>query len=306
MIDAAHAWQERRVGRTTLKLRRARVDLDDIVRNVRQPRLGRADDPELQRQIVESEGVSEPLLLEPHPTLQDKFQIIDGDHQWSNAKVLYDQLHKASYRSVPADITQNTLDEEERLRVWIYIQKQRKEWDAEKEKAAYEMVKLVGRASTANIIGVSVRELDKHVDIYELAMRLTNIRDPGASITWAREIKSIKKNLLTPTVLDTIVAKVNDKLITNSKDVRKLRSVLRDPIARDRFLTPGASINDALEKIEKPQKKNGLAGDLGAIADSIRKHPWTTLAELRGDQETLRTIDEVEKLLKQLKKTLKS
>ncbi|HEY5938442.1 MAG TPA: hypothetical protein VIU61_27515, partial [Kofleriaceae bacterium] len=284
------------------------VDLDDVFPNDRQPRIGPKEDPELQRQIVENEGVFESLLLEPHPAMGDKFRIIDGDRWWSNSKILFDQLHKPSYRSLPAEITEQTLEEEERFRVWVHIQRQRKEWETEKELVAFQLVKLVGRASTANILGLTVREVDKLVEIYDLAARLKNIRDTNASITWAREIKGVKKNLLSPTVLDTIVDKVNDKLITNSKDVRRLRAILKDPIAKDCFLSPGATINDAMDKLGTPKvgRKKGLAGDLGAIIDSIRKHPWTALSELRGNEDAIRTIEEAEKLLKDLKKTLKS
>jgi ParB family chromosome partitioning protein len=312
MIDAATVWQERRLGRTIVKTRRAIVDLDDILPNDKQPRIGPKEDPELQRQIEANEGIFEPLLLEPHPTFDTKFRIIDGDRRWSNSKVLVDQLKKPQYRQLPAEITDHTLEDEERLRVWIYIHRQRKEWDAkEKEMVACRLVELVGRASAANILGITVREVDKLVDVYRLAERLKNIRDPSASITWAREINSINKNLLPPTVLDTIVTKINDKLITNSKDVRRLRAILKDPVAKDSFLSPGTSINDALEKlgdgsVSRPPRANGLAGDLGAIVSSIRKHPWTALAELRGNEDTLRTIEEAEKLLKDLKKALKS
>ena len=309
MIDSAVAWQERRLGRTIVRTRRAIVDLDDILPNDKQPRIGPKEDPELQRQIEANEGIFEPLLLEPHPTLGDKFRIIDGDRRWSNSKVLVDQLKKPQYRQLPAEITDHTLEDEERLRVWIYIHRQRKEWDAkEKEMVACRLVELVGRASAANILGITVREVDKLVEVYRLAERLRNIRDPSASITWAREINSINKNLLPPSVLDTIVGKINDKLITNSKDVRRLRAILKDPVAKDCFLTDRTTINDALEKLgdTRPQRGTGLAGDLDAIVSSIRKHPWTALAELRGNEDAIRTIEEAEKLLKELKKALKS
>jgi ParB family chromosome partitioning protein len=308
MIAAAEAWQERRLGRTVLKTRRAIVDLDDVFPNDRQPRIGPKEDPEVQRQIVENEGVFESLLLEPHPTMDDKFRIIDGDRWWSNSKVLFEQLHKPTYRNLPAEITEETLEEEERFRVWVHLQRQRKEWESEKELVGFQLVKLVGRAAAANILGMTVREVEKLVEIYELAARLKNIRDPSASITWAREIKGVNKKLLSTAVLDTIIEKVNDKLITNSKDVRSLRAILKDPIAKDCFLSPGATINDALEKLGAPKvgRKKGLAGDLNAIVDSIRKHPWTELAKLRGNEDALRTIEEAEKLLKDLKKTLKT
>ncbi|MBV8758828.1 MAG: ParB N-terminal domain-containing protein, partial [Deltaproteobacteria bacterium] len=289
--------------------RRATVDIDDVIPNDKQPRTTPKEDPELQRQIEANEGIFEPLLLEPHPTLPAKFRIIDGDRRWTNSKVLVEQ-NKPQYRNLLAEITEHTLDDEERFRVWIYIHRQRKEWDAkEKEMVARQLVKLVGRASAANILGVTVREVDKLVEVYDLAERLKNIRDPSASITWAREITGINKNLLTPSVVDTIVDKINEKLITNSKELRRLRPILKDPVAKDCFLQPTTTINDALEKLDGAPttklKKTGLAGDLAAIVDSIRKQPWTALAELRGDDDTLRTIEEAEKLLKDLKKSLK-
>jgi ParB family chromosome partitioning protein len=309
-IDAATVWQERRLGRTIVKTRRAMVDLDDVLPNDKQPRIGPKEDPELQRQIEANEGIFEPLLLEPHPTLGDKFRIIDGDRRWSNSKVLVEQLKKPQYRQLPAEITDHTLEDEERLRVWIYIHRQRKEWDAkEKEMVACRLVELVGRASAANILGVTVREVDKLVEVYRLAERLRNIRDPSASITWAREIDSINKNLLSRSVLDAIVDKINHKLITNSKDVRRLRAILKDPVAKDCFLTEGTTINDAIEKLgdaAPAPRASGLAGDIGAIIVSIRKQPWTALAELRGNADAIRTIEEAEQLLKELKQALKT
>ena len=308
-LSLVHAWHERNLGRTSVRTYRTTVDLYDVIPNPKQPRMGRKEDPELQLQIEANEGIFEPLLLEPHPELPDKYQIIDGDRRWTNSKILVEEHKKDRYRKLPAEITDKTLDDEERLRVWIYIHRQRKEWDArEKEMVACRLVEIVGRASAANILGTSVRDLDKLVEVYRLSERLTNIRDPNASITWAREIKGISHKLLTPSVLDTIVEKINAKLITNSKEVRQLRSILKDPVAKDCFLQPSTTIVDSLERIgvvEKPRKK-GLSGDLAALVDTIRRHPWTELAELRGDDDTIRTIEEAEKLLKDLKKTLKT
>jgi ParB family chromosome partitioning protein len=307
MSEPARAWQERRLGRTVLKTYRTTVDIDDVVPNDRQPRTGLKEDPELQRQIEANEGVFEPLLLEPHPTLPNKLQIIDGDRRWTNSRVLVATHKKDNYRTLPAEVTDHTLTEEERLRVWIYIHRQRKEWDAkEKEMVAYRLVDLVGRASAANILGITVRELDKLVEIYELSEKLGNVREPGASITWAREIKNINRHVMPPSVLDAVVRKVNEKVITNSKDVRKLRTILKDPVARDEFLTPQGSIRSALEKLGAPpaSRRKGLAGDIVGLIDSIKRHPWTELVSAKGDEEVLRSIDEAERLLRDLKKTL--
>ncbi len=303
---AAIQWQERRLGRTILRTYRDTRDLYDVVPNERQPRMGPKEDLELQRQIEANEGIFEPLLVEPHPDLAGKLRIIDGDRRWTNSKVLVEIQKKDVYRRIPLEITDRTLTDDERLRVWIYIHRQRKEWDAkEKEMVAYGLVDIVGRASAANILGVTVRELDKLVEIYELSEKLTNLPEPGSSITWAREIKNINKSLLTPSVLDTIVQKVNDNEITNSKEIRKLRIVLRDPVAKQRFVE-GESLDAVMDTLAPPEapKKGTLAGEIEELTTALKRHPWTTLVDKRGDVDLLRQVEEAEKLLRDMRKVL--
>ena len=304
---AAIQWQERRLGRTILRTYRDTRDLYDVIPNERQPRMGPKEDLELQRQIEANEGIFEPLLVEPHPDLPGKLRIIDGDRRWTNSKVLVEVHKKQAYRRIPLEITDRTLTDDERLRVWIYIHRQRKEWDAkEKEMVAYGLVDIVGRASAANILGVTVRELDKLVEIYELSEKLTNLPEPGSSITWAREIKNINKTLLTPTVLDTIVQKVNDNEITNSKDIRKLRVVLRDPVAKQKFVE-GESLDAVMETlapVAEPPKKGTLAGEIEELTSALKRHPWTTLVDKRGDADLLRQVEEAERLLSDMRKVL--
>src|SRR5207247_5582362 len=117
--------QERRLGRTVLRTYRTKADIDDIVPNPRQPRLGPKEYEELQRQIEANEGLFEPLLVEPHPDLPGKFRIIDGDRRWTNCAVLVNTC-KTQYRYLPVEITDRTLSDEERLRAWLYIHHQRK------------------------------------------------------------------------------------------------------------------------------------------------------------------------------------
>src|SRR3954451_20331488 len=121
--------QERRLDRTVLRTYRTRADIDDIVPNNNQPRMGPKVDEELQRQIEANGGLFEPLLVEPHPELPGKFRIIDGDRRWTNSRELVEQ-GKEDYRQVPIEVTDHTLSDEDRLRVWIYIHRQRKEWAA--------------------------------------------------------------------------------------------------------------------------------------------------------------------------------
>ncbi|MGH7216214.1 MAG: hypothetical protein ACREIG_03140, partial [Nitrospiraceae bacterium] len=214
---------------------------------------------------------------------------------------------REEFRTLPAEVTDHTLTEDERLRVWIYIHRQRKEWDAkEKEMVAYRLVDLVGRASAANILGITVRELDKLVDVYQLSERFTALREPGAGITWARELTGVAKKLLTPSVIDAVVGKVKAKRITNSKDLRKLRKILRDPVAKEHFLSSEGDIDSAMLRIapEKPNASSGLIGDIESLTELIKKYPWTELQKLKGDDATLKKIKEARSVLDGLRDAL--
>jgi ParB family transcriptional regulator, chromosome partitioning protein len=298
--------QERRLDRTVLRTYRTKADIDDIVPNDKQPRMGPKIDDELQRQIEANGGLFEPLLVEPHPDFQKKFRIIDGDRRWTNSRVLVEQ-GKDQFRQIPIEVTDRTLSEEDRLRVWIYIHRQRKEWDAkEKEMVAYRLVDLMGRASAANILGITVRELDKLVDVFELSEKFTSLRDPSAAITWSRELMGVSKKLLTPSVVDAVVRNVNQKRITNSKDLRKLRAILPDPVAKAHFLSEQGDIDSAMLRLGAPEKKtrSGLSSDLEAAVEAMKNVPWTALQQLKGDPSILKRIDDAEALLQSLRKAL--
>jgi ParB family chromosome partitioning protein len=298
--------QERRLDRTILRTYRTTLDIDEVVPNGNQPRTGPKEDDELQRQIEANEGLFEPLLVEPHPDVPGKFRIIDGDRRWTNSRVLVER-GRERYRQLPVEVTDRTLSEDERLRVWVYIHRQRKEWDAkEKEMVAYRLVDRMGRASAANILGITVRELDKLVEVFELSEKFTKLRDPSAAITWARELMGVSKKLLTPTVIDAVVAKVNQKRITNSKDLRKLRTILPDPVARSHFLGEDGDLESAqlrLRAVEKKPKED-LLTELDAAVEAMKSVPWTALQELKGSAAALKKIDDAEQLLRSLRKAL--
>src|SRR5690242_18644637 len=89
---------ERPLGRAVLRTYRTKLDIDDIVPNERQPRLGPKEDEELQRQIEDNDGLFEPLLVEPHPDIPGKYRIIDGDRRWTNSVALVKQGGKDQFR----------------------------------------------------------------------------------------------------------------------------------------------------------------------------------------------------------------
>ena len=78
----------------------------------------------------------------------------------------------------------------------------------------------------------------------------------------------VSKKLLTAGVIDAVIRKVGQKRITNSKDLRKLRTILPDPVAREHFLMRRVTLNSAMLRLASAKKaKGGLAGDLDAAVE---------------------------------------
>lgn len=298
--------QDRRLGQTILRTYRAKFDIDDLLPNDRQPRSGPKEDEELQRQIEANDGIFEPLLVEPHPELPNKFRIIDGERRWTNSKLLVAQ-GREQYRKIPVEVTDRTLTDEERLRVWIYIHRQRKEWDArEKEMVAFRLVELMGRPMAASILGISMRELDKLVEVFELSERFVHMRDSGAGISWARELLGVSKKLLTPSVIEAVVDKVNRHRVTNSKDLRKLRTILNDPVAKENFLSRDGDLETAMLRVGpgKADRPPGFVSHLEATVEAAKQLPFMAIEEMKGDPEVLKKIEAAEHLLRTLRQTL--
>lgn len=90
------------------------------------------------------------------------------------------------------------------------------------------------------------------------------------------------KKLLTPSVVNTVVKKVNAKKVTNSKDLRKLRKILRDPVAKEHFFRPEGDIDSAMLRPAPSEvnKKTGLAHDLEELNRLMTNYSWPELQKL--------------------------
>ena len=306
--DNTRGFQARRLSESVLRTYRTELDIDDIVPNEQQPRSGPMEDAELQREILANQGVFEPLLVEPHPELERKFRIVDGARRWANTRVLVEDTGRTDLRKLPVEVSDRTLSKQERLRLWVHIHRQRKEWNTrEKEMVAYHLAEFLGEASAASMLGVTVRELNKLVYVFELSRRFTSLQEPGAAITWARELNGVAKKLLSPDVLDAVAEKVNTKHITNSKDLRKLRQILRDPVAKQHFMTASGDIDSAILLVAPvvPDSEPGdLVRDIDTLLALVKQYPWTELRALQGDRKLLAKITEAQKLLDELKDAL--
>jgi len=295
------------LGPVVLSVVSSSVDLHELVPNPNQPRMGPKDDPELRRSILENGGLLQPILVEPHPQYEDKFRIIDGERRWYNCKTLVEVEKREQFRRVPVEKTDRTLTDDERLRAWVTIHMQRKEWSAkEKERTAYRLIEMVGRVKAANIFGVTVREIDRLRETFELSERMSALGNPDASITYAREIMSLPKYIRTKEVEDEIVRRINDGQIRSSKQIREMRAVLKHPQAREFFLVEKASLEDSKKVIplQGNPKGVGLADEIDRFSRVIVGYSWINVAELRGQQDVVSKIKTTIDILKKIEDML--
>ena len=323
---AEEVWQARTFGRDILETRRGTATLDEVGPNPNQPRQGPKADPQLKSEILENGGIFEPLLVEPHPEILDVYRIIDGERRYTNSEEIVKDLKAEGapqeeidrYYRVPVEIIKRTLTDEERYRVWVYIHRQRKEWTRrEKEMVAYSLVMHMDRARAAAVLGISVRELDKTVAVYETSQKLTGLKDPDAAITWAREINNVSPRYRTPEVEAALIRKINAGKMVNSKDVRELRRIAPDELALEEFLSDSGTISSAKDKLPpengttKPSSNaktsygQGMITDIQSFADQLGRYSWEDLENMRDDPTVVAAISEAEAKLTRLKEAVR-
>lgn len=284
------------------------MDIDDILAGDQSVHPA-AGDAAMQLDIETNDGLLEPILVEPHPDKPHKFRVIDGGRRLASTRGLVEN-GREKYRDVPVEVIDRTLTEDERLRVWVHLQRRQRDWEArEKEAVAVQLTQHVGLAGAASILELTTKEIEKLIAVHELSRRFTGLRDPGVAVVWARELMGISKKLLTESVIDAVVKKANQRRITNSKDLRKLRQILPDPVARDHFLSDIGDLESAflrLPYVDKQHAPGTLPGKLDAAINAMRTLPWSALADLKDDEAFVTRLREVEQLALSLRERIEA
>jgi hypothetical protein len=137
---------------------------------------------------------------------------------------------------------------------------------------------------------------------------MSSIPNPDASITYAREIMNLPAYLRAEPIESAIVKKVNDGIITSSKQIRELRSILKDDKAKAIFLQDGTTIDDAKAvlpgQMVYPVGEN-LAVDLERFELLLKSYTWPQLVELKGKSPVLQKIQECKKILDSMEEIVK-
>lgn len=326
-------WLERPFGADVLKTKRVTgVHFERLVPNPEQPRQSEWFSEGLKIEILESNGVFEPLLVEPLPGEPDKYMIIDGHRRWTNTRKIIDEieaekeklgkeaydLRYKTFAFVNVEVTDHPLDLEERLRVWIHIHRQRKEWNLhEREETAYQLLKLLLPEKAARLLGIRVAEMTKLAETYEIAEKFRKgLEDESSAITWGREVANLAPKFRSDELIEALVDKVSKGLIVNSKDVRGLRQIVPNEAAKKRFLTEEVGVAEVLADIPgatdpvRASRKtvstygNGLANDLGLFTQKLTAYSWAELSSLKNDAQFKKAIASAKEAIESLESAI--
>ncbi len=296
----------------TVKLsQRIDIPLVNIAPNPEQPRREPKADEELRKNIEVTGTLINPILLEPVAGDESKYMIIDGERRWEAYKALLTVQKKPAFAKIPSQIVGRPLNVSERLRIWVSIHRQRKDWSAkEKEAVAYDLVKIVGLEEAQAILGVSMTEVRKLVDAMDLTKRMPHEQEFSTQISYAREIRSLAKPYRNDDALvNRIIKRIADGEITTSKNIRDLKPLFREPAAREVFLREDSSLKDALAVLPKTGPEgvsgsNGLRQSVSSLAQYLRALPAVEIDSLKHDSSFLSQIEQCESALKTIRRML--
>ena len=288
---------------------RTDIPLENIAPNPGQPRRGVKADEELRKNIEVTGTLINPILLEPLPEDENRFMVIDGERRWEAYKALSTVQKKPGFANIPSQIVDRPLNVSERLRIWVSIHRQRKDWSAkEKEAVAYDLVMVVGLEEAQAILGVSITEVRKLVDAMDLTKRMPQDQEFAAQISYAREIRSLAKPYRNDDELvNRIIKRIADGEITTSKSIRDLKQIFAEPTAREVFLKEDSSLKDAWvalpkAKPEGPSGREGLMQSVSSLLHYLKTLPAVEIDSLKRDASFLSQIDQCQSALKSIHK----
>jgi ParB family chromosome partitioning protein len=288
---------------------RTDIPLGDIAPNPEQPRRGPKADEELRKNIEATGTLINPILLEPLPNNEGKYMIIDGERRWEAYKALYTVQKKPEFAKIPSQIVDHPLNVPERLRIWVSIHRQRKDWSAkEKEWVAYNLVQAVGLEQTQAILGVSMIEVRKLVDAMELANKMPHDQEFATEISYAREIRSLAKPYRDDEKLvDRIIQRISNGEITTSKNIRDLKQIFKHPKALEVFKKENTSLKEAWAALPKPKPegmsgREGLTQSVSNLLRYLETLPAVEVDSLKKDSRFLEQLDQCQSALKSIRK----
>lgn len=217
------------------KVEEKHLSIDLVKPNPQQPRklFTEKSLQELEESIIQNGGILEPILAEF--VNENLYMLIDGERRYRTAI-------KLGYKSIPARIIQEKLNEETRYMIWYCIHTKQRSWTVlEKEQMVVDAAQSLGVQKTSEIFGITEGEIEKTFKTVEIAKKITR-RQP---LHYAKEILNLPKDVK-ETLFDLIIHKINNGKIHNSKDIRQIKRIMWHPKAKEIFLQVDSDISDSI------------------------------------------------------------
>lgn len=269
---------------------------------------------ELTRSIIENEGISMPLVVE---RMDGRYKVIEGDRRLGavrnilgNDKILSEKpILKERLSKLPCLVVKGPLKEGDRLRLLAHIHIHLADWrPVAKQKVIMDLRQTIGDDErVASIMGVTLGSISKTAAVEEMAKKFSS-KGPSA-ISYARDLLSLRKSLLDEDVVEATAIKVKEGKITSPVQIRDLREILPDPDAREVYLKPTSTVENAKDVLKAKEFRKTLAEPslvefdeiLERLVLSLRNVKFQDLVKYKGSREVKKTIDEAVDLLNKFK-----
>ena len=269
---------------------------------------------ELVRSMLENKGISIPLVVEH---TDGKYRILDGDrrrgvamHILNDPNILQENPDAKDYLSkLPCLVIKGPLTKEQRLRLLAHVHVHLTAWGyAARDKVVSDLLETVkAEENVAAIMGVPRGRVKKVLEINALEEKLAFKGSTARS--YAREMRSLRKELRTPEVIEATVKKVKEGKIKNPLEIRKLRRISTDPEAMEAYLKPEISVEKAegivkVKEMLKMEPDIELSDMLTRFVEQLMKIPAATLVKHKGNPQVKKALDKCISRLQEFKALL--
>lgn len=278
---------------STLLQRMEFLDTASLQTDAGQPRTDYAIDGDKNHLKVSMKeiGVLSPLHVIEAPEKDGRYLIVDGHRRYLCAKslriekvpcIVYDEMHK------------NDLD-----RVRYEIQNNRRTWRPVERATALESIQEAGKYKTMGDLAKAVHMSESAIDNYFL-LKKQNLRflalwqryDLSASFQhqFVRLMPKLKRveDAEIEEIVVTILEKIKQNVITNSKDLSKLGSAFRrfsqnEPYIKEFLLKPTMTVRE----LTHTTLLNGLSLNIEEIANAVKEKLATGKQFSPGERKSL-------------------
>lgn len=263
----------------------------------------------LYQEIKKDGMVNEPLIVWDS-------KVIEGNTRlWVTRQLLKEaktQEEKKRWQMVSARVIQDQLSKEDvNIILCDYHIKKKRDWDPQEQACYFYRMSVDEKLTNQNIseiTGVNPNKVGYYIKTYEEMIRVhagdNDFHLQYETIKQPAVRKAMKEGIDIPQIIQK---KKKEGKIKRAEDARKLTKILKDPVARKKFIESDIDIHRA-EQIairRNPEEGDTFLKDISDLTEDIKILPITKIKEIQNDKKKLVIIKGLIQELRKLSKTLK-